>query len=206
MGNLGIGKLNAGAATLLSRIFGVFVLCLFFWSGMLFFSHEVKPWLIVVMLITSVMAFGIMLSLIIQSEDRLIKRFEKLWTTIEKYRGEWKLFGVTLLKTVLLQVCILLIQYSCFRCVNIDFNLGYLLLYVPLANIITMLPVSLNGIGIREWIIIETFAKIPGVTPENCIACTMISYTFVLIHAGIGAISYILPKPASWKILEESDK
>lgn len=204
MGNFGLGKLNALSATVLARIFGILVLCVFFWMSLLFFSVKINTILLIIMIIVSIMSTGALVFVVCHFDNVITNKFGALKITMERYRNEWKLFGTTLLKTVILQIFVLLTQYAYFKCINIDIGFEYLLLYVPLVNIVTMFPLSFNGIGIREWIIIETFAKIPGITVEICLASTAIAYSIVFIQAGMGAICYMLPIPASWRMLSEN--
>jgi len=66
----------------------------------------------------------------------------------------------------------------------------YFLIFVPTATLISMIPISLNGMGLREYSFMALFGAI-GVAGESCIALGLL-YSFIVILSSLpGGVVYI---------------
>jgi uncharacterized protein (TIRG00374 family) len=74
---------------------------------------------------------------------------------------------------------------------NIPFH--YFLIFVPIINIITMIPVSLNGIGLREYAFLSLFGAM-NVVPASCIALGLVMSFMITLSSFPGGIVYIIYK------------
>jgi uncharacterized protein (TIRG00374 family) len=66
----------------------------------------------------------------------------------------------------------------------------YFLIFVPVITLISMIPISLNGMGLREYSFMSLFGAI-GVLPASCIALGLISSVVLILSALPGGIVYI---------------
>jgi uncharacterized protein (TIRG00374 family) len=71
---------------------------------------------------------------------------------------------------------------------NISF--AYFLIFVPVITLISMIPVSLNGMGLREYAFMSLFGAV-GVLPESCIALGVLSSIVIILSSLPGGIVYI---------------
>ncbi|HEY3132671.1 MAG TPA: lysylphosphatidylglycerol synthase transmembrane domain-containing protein [Acidobacteriota bacterium] len=69
----------------------------------------------------------------------------------------------------------------------------YFLIFVPLINVITMFPVTINGIGLREGVFYLFFSPV-GMSREACISLGLLYYLVVVLTALPGGILYSLYK------------
>jgi len=67
---------------------------------------------------------------------------------------------------------------------------SYFLIFVPVITLISMIPISLNGMGLREYSFMSLFGAI-GVEPASCIALGIISSIVIILSAFPGGIVYI---------------
>jgi uncharacterized membrane protein YbhN (UPF0104 family) len=65
----------------------------------------------------------------------------------------------------------------------------YFLVFVPVITLISMIPISLNGMGLREYSFMSLFVAI-GVPPASCIALGVISSVVVILSSLPGGIVY----------------
>ena len=73
---------------------------------------------------------------------------------------------------------------------NIRIPPFYFLVFVPVVTLISMIPVSLNGMGLREYSFMSLFGAI-GVAGESCIALGLL-YSFMVILSSLpGGVVYI---------------
>lgn len=66
----------------------------------------------------------------------------------------------------------------------------WFLVFVPVITMISMIPISLNGMGLREIAYKSLFGAI-GVAPESCIALGLLSSIVIVLSSLPGGIVYI---------------
>jgi uncharacterized membrane protein YbhN (UPF0104 family) len=93
--------------------------------------------------------------------------------------------------SVLLQSNVVLHFYLIAKAVGIQLGLGHFFFIVPVATILTMLPVTINGIGIRENAFV--FLLSPFAVPASTtIAFTWIGFGMMLLYGAMGGVVYAL--------------
>jgi hypothetical protein len=73
---------------------------------------------------------------------------------------------------------------------HLNIPLTHLGIVVPLAFIVQLLPVSLNGFGLREATFVFYFTRL-GLPPEAGFALSFIGAILVMAFSSIGAIAYL---------------
>jgi len=73
---------------------------------------------------------------------------------------------------------------------RMDIAPSYFLIFVPVITLISMIPISLNGMGLREYSFMSLFGAI-GAAPASCIALGVISSIVIILSAIPGGIVYI---------------
>ena len=79
------------------------------------------------------------------------------------------------------------------RALDLDAPASFFLIFVPVVNIVGMLPVSFSGIGIREggyWF----FLKMVGVDPAGAVALGLLSSVVVLLTGLSGGLVFLFWK------------
>lgn len=73
---------------------------------------------------------------------------------------------------------------------RLEISFSYFLIFVPVITLISMIPVSLNGMGLREYAFMSLFSAI-GIAPESCIALGLVSSILIILTSLPGGIIYI---------------
>lgn len=111
----------------------------------------------------------------------------KLSTAMVRFRQHRMILAKGLLYSLALQTEIVL-QYWLFSvCLGVDVSIDRFLLAVPLVTLAALAPFTLNGHGIREWVMIWICTPL-GITQGDA---AVIAWLFVaggLIYAAIGAV------------------
>ena len=76
---------------------------------------------------------------------------------------------------------------------RLDTPFSYFLIFVPVITLISMIPVSLNGMGLREYAFLALFAAV-GVPAESCIALGILTSILIILSSLPGGIIYIFFK------------
>jgi glycosyltransferase 2 family protein len=97
---------------------------------------------------------------------------------------------VSLLISLVNQLLVIAVTYIIADGLRLDIPFRYFLVFVPVITLISMLPISLNGMGLREYSFVACFSAI-GVDRESCIALGLLSSLFVILSSIPGGIIYI---------------
>ena len=73
---------------------------------------------------------------------------------------------------------------------NLHLSVLYFLIFVPVITLISMIPVSLNGMGLREYAFMSLFGAI-GIAPESCMALGLFSSAIIVLSSLPGGVVYI---------------
>jgi glycosyltransferase 2 family protein len=73
---------------------------------------------------------------------------------------------------------------------RLDIPFSYFLIFVPVITLISMIPISLNGMGLREYAFMSLFGAV-GVAPSACIALGVLSSIVIILSSLPGGIVYI---------------
>ena len=73
---------------------------------------------------------------------------------------------------------------------HVRIPLGHLAMLVPISFLVQMLPVSMNGHGVREWTFKEYLTRI-GIPQESAVALSLIGATLVMLFSMSGAAAYL---------------
>lgn len=74
-----------------------------------------------------------------------------------------------------------------------DVSFNYFLIFIPIACVVQMIPISLGGIGIREGIFIYLFTKV-GLTSLEALTLSIVSHIFLAIFYLPGLYFFISDK------------
>ena len=112
---------------------------------------------------------------------------------ISVYKSKRKSFFMALAFSLGLQINTVIHCYLIARGLGIDVPVVYFFMIVPLVILVLLLPISINGIGVRENAYGFFLGQL-GVGMTVSIALAWISFALVLIFAVAGGIIYILRK------------
>jgi len=129
----------------------------------------------------------------IRGISKLEGKVAALLEAISVYKSKRKPFFMALAFSLGLQINTVIHCYLIARGLGIDVPVVYFFTIVPLVILILLLPISINGIGVRENAYGFFLGQL-GVGMTVSIALAWISFALVLIFAVAGGIIYILRK------------
>ncbi len=118
---------------------------------------------------------------------RKIDTISNVFQVIGRHRAV--LFN-SLLISVLNQMLVISVTWVLAAGLRIEVPLYYFLIFVPVITLISMIPVSLNGMGLREYAFVTLFGAI-GVPRESCVALGLLSSAITILSAIPGGVVYI---------------
>lgn len=116
-------------------------------------------------------------------------KLERLIDTVRRY--PFPVLMQSLLISLPFTISLIFIQYFIAHALNADVPLSVFPLFVPLIALLNLLPITFNGLGVREGVYLFLFVPV-GVLPETAVAMSLAFY-FLRIAAGlIGGLLYAL--------------
>jgi len=67
----------------------------------------------------------------------------------------------------------------------------YFFIFLPIIGAITLLPISIGGLGVRENMTVLFFAK-AGINQNSAVAISLLNFLFILVYGAIGGLIYVL--------------
>lgn len=126
---------------------------------------------------------------------KIVGLIDKVIGVFEAYRGRLDIVVSALLISLALQ-CVVIAHYVLVgAALGLDVPIHAYLYVVPLAIVIMMLPISINGIGVRESIFVYLFG-LYGADPNQVLAFAWIVYALILAHGLVGGLVFALVKRA----------
>jgi hypothetical protein len=199
------GRGAAASAVLLDRVFGTVALMVFAIVGfMLAQSHEVLPRVmvqaVVVLLIAGIMvlAFAFLLPPstlarmrrgLLMLPHRVAGLLDKLFTAFAAFRGRYDVVVAALCWSLVLQCVVVLHYYLVGMALDLDVPLSAYAFIVPLATVAMALPISINGIGVREGIL-GYLLGLYGVDSSASLAFAWVLYALLLAHGLLGGVVF----------------
>ncbi len=110
---------------------------------------------------------------------------------IHIFRNHKKVIICNLLLSTVIQVISPLSVYFIACSLGLKVNFIYFLIFLPIIGAVTLVPISIGGLGLREGLFVVYFAK-AGVIKQLALAMSLLSFSFVVIYASIGGLIYVL--------------
>ncbi|MEI6668260.1 MAG: lysylphosphatidylglycerol synthase transmembrane domain-containing protein [Acidobacteriota bacterium] len=119
------------------------------------------------------------------------ERISRLMGTLERFRSQpgslvWCFGGALLVQAVLVAF-----YYAVARSMGIEVPIADLAVIVPVSFVVQMLPLSLNGLGVREATFRIYFAQI-GLSAASALAMSLMGAALVMLFSLSGAVAYLM--------------
>ena len=157
-------------------LFIILLATLFFSASLIIWNRSLHNWALVIT--GKIKLFGIN------------EKIESFYNAIMLYKGEpvvlLKAFGVSFI----IQFMSITIFYLISKGLDMTVSIGYFFLFVPIAVTISMIPISLSGLGLREGAFVYLFTKV-GATDAQALTVSLASFAVTVLLGLIGGIEYI---------------
>jgi uncharacterized protein (TIRG00374 family) len=203
------GRGAALSAVLLDRVFGTVSLMLFAIVGLTLaqgnesLSHTVLRTVAVMMAIGVLVlgfafllpgsALGLLRRAVLMIPHRLRGPFDKLLAAFSAFRGRHDVALAALGWSLVLQCIVVGHYYAAGLALRLDVPLEAYVFIVPLATVVMALPISINGIGVREGIL-GYLLGLYGVDPSASLVFAWVLYVMLLAHGVLGGAVFMMLK------------
>jgi len=120
------------------------------------------------------------------------EKVERLFDSVNSYRGEWGLGGITLIISLGVQVGCAIVNMLAANSIGLETQHGWIdyMVLIPAIGLISMIPLSVNGAGWREASYILFFQSV-GAQTHQAAALSILWLGIVVITSLPGGIIYL---------------
>jgi hypothetical protein len=93
--------------------------------------------------------------------------------------------------SLLFHAMVVLINYLIFRALGANVSLVSCFLLIPIISVITLLPISINGLGVREGAYIYFFGRL-GLSTMESVAASLLFFFLLTLVSLIGGVIFAL--------------
>lgn len=127
------------------------------------------------------------LAMLIPHMPRMLRRAANV---VAPYMHRPLSLTIPIVLSLLLQISLAVCQWMLARGLGLTTPLTLFLLCVPIANVFASLPVTLNGLGVRDSIYVWLFGM-TGMAHHNAIALSLLWFAATMLGGLSGAIAFI---------------
>jgi glycosyltransferase 2 family protein len=132
-------------------------------------------------------------------------RFAKIQILLRKFAQHRKALALSMCLSLVLQLAIVYYHYIIAQQLKIPITYLELLVFIPIIVVITLLPISLGGLGLKEGLWIYLFSRV-GLTAEQALFLSFTITALSWLLSMPGAIILALDSTGFKYILKEKDK
>jgi glycosyltransferase 2 family protein len=124
---------------------------------------------------------------------RTVRAAEAAARTLESI-SELRRDGALLLRTSMISILIRIVwSLGCYVvawAMGLPIGLLTVFAFISLVDLVRLMPISVGGLGVREWAVIELFASL-GITRDQALTFSILAFAPIYLNAIVGGILYI---------------
>jgi hypothetical protein len=122
------------------------------------------------------------------------ERIGRLTGALTKFRSAPGALAACLLGAIVVQAVLVAFYGAIVHSMDIRVSAWHLAVLVPVSFVVQMLPVSLNGFGVREAVFTFYFSRI-GLPIESALVVSFMGAALIILFSVSGAVAYLLRGP-----------
>lgn len=121
------------------------------------------------------------------------KKLKEIYESIYVFKNRKKLIAYIIVLSLIFHFVAVVIAYIIALAIGINISFLYFWVFVPLISGITLMPISINGIGVRDITYITCFGQV-GVSSSSAFSLSLTVFGTVLLLSSFGGIIYAFRK------------
>ncbi len=193
-------RAQAVTSVIIERFIGMLILYIIsFFSFIFYFGFEEEKGLFFTIAFLLLASIGFIIFILSPLSDKIIKivpssflkeKLEKIHYSLKYPVREPKTLFKVLAYTTLLQINVVIYFFIISNAIKMKLSIVYFFILIPIILTVTMLPITIGGIGLRESGFVFLFSRF-GVIPEKALTLSILGYFISLVFAGFGGLVYI---------------
>jgi uncharacterized protein (TIRG00374 family) len=124
-------------------------------------------------------------------QEWVTERIERLTSALERFRSAPSALVHCFIGAILVQASLVLFYVATAQALRIPVSAAHLGMLVPLSFVVQMLPISVNGFGVREATFTFYFSRL-GLPLESGLALSFVGAALIMLFSVSGGAVYLL--------------
>lgn len=125
------------------------------------------------------------------SGNKLRQYIKDVHQEVHIFRHHEKVVLNNIILSLIIQMITPVTFYITALSLGLEINIIYFFIFLPIIGAITLLPISIGGLGLREYMVTLFFVKV-GISAHSTFAMSLLNSFFILIYGAIGGLIYVL--------------
>ncbi len=125
---------------------------------------------------------------------KINNKIREIYNSINSFKHAKSSLLLVILLSFIIQSLRILVHYFAALSVGLHIHIKYFVIFVPVIALLSSLPISIGGIGIRESSGVALFSQINFFQPETIVAMEFLAYIIGIISTIPGGLIFILRK------------
>ena len=125
--------------------------------------------------------------------ERFHSHIRKIYNSINYYGNNPKLLRKLFVIALLVQSARVFAHFALARSIGVSVNIFYFFLFIPVITLLISLPITIGGIGVREWSASELF-RFASVAGEEAVLFEFLAYIVAITCSLPGGIAFVFRK------------
>ncbi len=113
-----------------------------------------------------------------------------LYSAFKLYKKKRKAVMIGIVYSLMVQTTIISINFFLSKGLSMDISFILLIAYIPLITIISLIPITINGLGMRESAYVFLFSSY-GIAQEEALSLSLLFFAASVIASSVGGIVFI---------------
>jgi glycosyltransferase 2 family protein len=193
----GVTTVHAAMSVLMDRAIGMVVLVWLGAAGLLLFPAYPIPatvrtvtLLLALAFLVGALSVPLLRRLLPEDGHQLVV---KLRLALRSYRTQWRALGAATLLSVAVHLIQVWMHVAMGRALDLDLPFSFCVIVYPLVGTFAAIPISVNGLGLREGGYVFLLAVI-GIGTEKGVAFGILLFLIVALDSLLGGLLFLLQK------------
>jgi glycosyltransferase 2 family protein len=193
----GVTTVHAAMSVLMDRAIGMVVLVWLGAAGLLLFPAYPIPatvrtvtLLLALAFLVGALSVPLLRRLLPEDGHQLVV---KLRLALRSYRTQWRALGAATLLSVAVHLIQAWMHVAMGRALDLDLPFSFCIIVYPLVGTFAAIPISVNGLGLREGGYVFLLAVI-GIGTEKGVAFGILLFLIVALDSLLGGLLFLLQK------------
>jgi glycosyltransferase 2 family protein len=120
---------------------------------------------------------------------RVGQAFKAMHDRLHDFRAHKKVMFKNVVLSFIIQIISPLTSYMIALALGIKINPAFFFIFMPVIGAITLLPISIGGLGLRDTMTVLFFAK-AGVGKDLAFAMSLLNFSFLILYGLIAGLIY----------------
>jgi len=128
---------------------------------------------------------------------RIGERINNLHKTMTGFGSAWDVIIICIIQSIIIQALLAISPYLVLNSMgNYHISIIPFFIYLPIINVISMIPISFNALGVRENAYVLLFQR-AGLSGEVSLTVSLVSFFLTFLWSLVGGIFFIFYKKPS---------